>query len=198
MFLIRNRIFIKLDNDENFKFITDNAEFKFTGYDINQIRHQLNKLVQTISILYKTRKQFDSIEVVNIDEVNKTIVENEVMIGTEEAISIKTQEEMKSRINIKEVSNLNIKSRFAKIVDKEDTSDVVEIEKSSKIPVKENLGAAGNQNTDKLSFLPDSINITQLQDITVNIEKSDENLNHAIKDIETAKENSKVVATASE
>ena len=61
------------------------------------------------------------------------------MIGTEEAISIKTQEEMKSRINIKEVSNLNIKSRFAKIVDKEDTSDVVEIEKSSKIPVKENF-----------------------------------------------------------
>ena len=74
MFLIRNRIFIKLDNDENFKLITDNAEFNFTCYDINQIRHQLNKLVQTISILYKTRKQFDSIEVVNIDEVNKTIV----------------------------------------------------------------------------------------------------------------------------
>ena len=152
MFLIRNRIFIKLDNDENFKLITDNAEFNFTCYDINQIRHQLNKLVQTISILYKTRKQFDSIEVVNIDEVNKTIVENEVMIGTEEAISIKTQEEMKSRINIEEVSNLNIKARFAKIVDKEDTSDVVEIEKSSKIPVKENFEAASNQNTDKFSF----------------------------------------------
>ena len=74
------------------------------------------------------------------------------MIGTEEAISIKTQEEMKSRINIEEVSNLNIKARFAKIVDKDDTSDVVEIEKSSKIPVKENFEAASNQNTDKFSF----------------------------------------------
>ena len=144
MYLMRNRLFTKLDIDTHFKFISDSTELKFTGDDIKRIRQQLHELVQTMSILYKERLQSDSIEVVNIDEGNKTIVKNEVMIGTEEAISIKTQEEMKSRINIKEVSNLNIKSRFAKIVDKEDTSDVVEIEKSSKIPVKENFGAASN------------------------------------------------------
>ena len=48
----------------------------------------------------------------NIDEVNKTIVEYEVVIGTEEAISIETKEEMENSTNIDEVRNLNIKSRF--------------------------------------------------------------------------------------
>ena len=103
--------------------------------------------------------RFDSKKV----ELNKTIDENEVMIGTKEAISIETKDDMKIKTNIKKVSNLNIKSRSAKIVDKEHTSNVVEIEKASKITVIEILGTAGNQNTDKLSCLPDSINITQLQ-----------------------------------
>ena len=109
------------------------------------------------------------------------------MIGTEEAISIETKDDMKIRTNIKEVSNLNIKLRSVKSVDKENTSDVVEIEKASKIPVIEILGAASNQNTDTLSCLPDSINITLLQDITVNTDENDENLNDEMKVIETAK-----------
>ena len=127
--------------------------------------------------------RFDSKKV----ELNKTIDENEVMIGTKEAISIETKDDMKIRTNIKEVSNLNIKLRSVKSVDKENTSDVVEIEKASKIPVIEILGAASNQNTDTLSCLPDSINITLLQDITVNTDENDENLNDEMKVIETAK-----------
>ena len=87
MYLMRNRLFTKLDIDTHFKFISDSTELKFTGDDIKRIRQQLHELVQTMSILYKERLQSDSIEVVNIDEGNKTIVKNEVMIGTEEAIS---------------------------------------------------------------------------------------------------------------
>ena len=56
-----------------------------------------------------------------------------------------------------------------------------------KSPVIEILGTASNQNTDKLSCLPDSINITQVQDITINIDESGENLNDQIKVIETGK-----------
>ena len=37
-----------------------------------------------------------------------------------------------------------------------------------KISVKEDFRATSNQNTDKLSCLPDSIIITQLHNITVN------------------------------
>ena len=59
MYLMRNHVFTTFDIDTNFKFITDSAEFKFTGYDINRIREQLNVLVQTMSFLYKKRKQFD-------------------------------------------------------------------------------------------------------------------------------------------
>ena len=63
----------------------------------------------------------NKIEVVNIDKVNKTIVENEVIIDAEEAININNKEEIETRTSIEEVSNVNIKSRPAKIVDREDT-----------------------------------------------------------------------------
>ena len=200
MYLIRNRTFTKSNIDNNFQFISDSADFKFKGHDINRIRKKLNELDETMSILYNQYKemlQFDSIEVVNIDEVNKTMVENEVMIGTEEVISIEPKEEIEIRTNIEEVGNLNIKLRAVIIIDKEDTSDVAEFEKSSKIPVKEKIRSAKNQNSDKISCLLDSIIITLLQDITVNTNKSDENLNDEIKDIDTTKIISKVVATAS-
>ena len=45
-------------------------------------------------------------------------------------------------------------------LNKDDTSDVVEIWKVSNISVKEDFGAASNQNTDKFSCFPDSVNIT--------------------------------------
>ena len=67
--------------------------------------------------------RFDSKKV----ELNKTIDENEVMIGTKEAISIETKDDMKIKTNTKEVSNMSIKSRSTKTVDKEHTSDIVEI-----------------------------------------------------------------------
>ena len=98
----------------------------------------------------------------NIDEVNKIIVGNEDMIDTDEAISIDNKEEMEIRTNVEEASNLDIKSRATKIVDKEDISDVVEIEKVYNISIKEYFGSASNQNIDNLSCLPDSINNTHL------------------------------------
>ena len=57
------------------------------------------------------------------------------MISIEEAISVGTKEDIETKTNIKEVSNLNVKSRSAKTEDKKDTRDVVEIEKTSKIPI---------------------------------------------------------------
>ena len=142
MYLIRNRTFTKSNIDNNFQFISDSADFKFKGHDINRIRKKLNELDETMSILYNQYKemlQFDSIEVVNIDEVNKTIVENEVMIGTEEVISIEPKEEIEIRTNIEEVGNLNIKLRAVIIIDKEDTSDVAEFENLLRSPLKKKL-----------------------------------------------------------
>ena len=83
-------------------------------------------------------------------------------------------EGMKIRIHIAEIKNLNTESKAARIVDKEDTSDVVEIEKKSNFSVKEDFGSTSNRNTDKLCCLTDNIIITQLHDITVNTDESDE------------------------
>ena len=111
--------------------------------------------IQTILKETTLSKEVDNnnnkIDVMNIDEVNKTIVENEDTISIKETISIDNKKEREFTTNIEEVRNLNIKSRAVKIVDKENTSDAVEIEKHSKISVKEDFGAASNQNTDKLS-----------------------------------------------
>ena len=48
----------------------------------------------------------NKIEVVNIDEVNKTIVKKEDMISIEEVISIDNKKEMEIRTNVEEVSNI--------------------------------------------------------------------------------------------
>ena len=81
----------------------------------------------------------NKIKFVNIDEVSKTIVKNEDIIDIEKVISIDNKEEMEIRPNGEEVSNTNIKSIAMKIVDKENISDDVEIEKASKIAVKKIL-----------------------------------------------------------
>ena len=122
--------------------------------------------VKEVKMISIDSKQFDNInqkkEVVNIDEFNRTIIEKEDIIGTEDAISIDNKQDMVIRTNVEEVSNINIKSRAAKIIDKKDISDVVEIEKVYNISIKEYFGSASNQNTDNLSCLPDSINNTHL------------------------------------
>ena len=98
-----------------------------------QITLKVTAKIEEVKMISVNSKEVDNInnkiEVVSIDEVHKTLDENEDMIGTEEAISIDNKDKMKIRTNVEEVSNLNIKSRAAKFVDKEDTSDVVEIEK---------------------------------------------------------------------
>ena len=133
--------------EEYFK-ITTEGKMKITLKETNKV-----KKVKMISIdSKKVDNIHNKIKVVNIDEVNKIIVENEDIIGTDEAINIDNKDEMEIRTNVEEASNLDIKSRATKIVDKEDISDVVEIEKVSKISIKEYFGAASNQNTDKLSF----------------------------------------------
>ena len=122
--------------------------------------------VKEVKMISIDSKQFDNInqkkEVVNIDEFNRTIIEKKDIIGTEDAISIDNKQDMVIRTNVEEVSNINIKSRAAKIIDKKDISDVVEIEKVYNISIKEYFGSASNQNIDNLSCLPDSINNTHL------------------------------------
>ena len=78
----------------------------------------------------------------------------------------------KSRADIEGVCNINSKSRVEDIVNKEDTSAVVEIEKVFKITT----GTTINQTIDVFSSLPDS-NEIKLGYIKVNTDESDENLN---------------------
>ena len=66
--------------------------------------------VQEVKMISVDSKEVDNInnkiEVVNIDEVNKTIVKKEDMIGIEEVISIDSKKEMEIRTNVEEVSNI--------------------------------------------------------------------------------------------
>jgi len=78
----------------------------------------------------------------------------------------------KSRADIEGACNINSKSRVEEIVNKEDTSAVVEIEKFLKITT----GTTINQTIDVFSSLPDS-NEIKLGYIKVNTDESDENLN---------------------
>ena len=149
---------IDVANVEEYLRITTEGKMKITLKETNKVKE-----VKMISIdSKKVDNIHNKIKVVNIDEVNKIIVGNEDMIDTDEAISIDNKEEMEIRTNVEEASNLDIKSRATKIVDKEDISDVVEIEKVYNISVKGYFGSASNQNTDNLSCLPDSINNTHL------------------------------------
>ena len=74
--------------------------------------------IQTILKETTLSKEVDNnnnkIDVMNIDEVNKTIVENEDTISIKETISIDNKKEREFTTNIEEVRNLNIKSRAAK------------------------------------------------------------------------------------
>ena len=87
--------------------------------------------VKEVKMISIDSKQLDNInqkiEVMNIDEFNRTIIEKEDIIGTEDDISIDNKQDMVIRTDVEEVSNINIKSRAAKIIDKENASDVVEI-----------------------------------------------------------------------
>ena len=78
----------------------------------------------------------------------------------------------KSRADIEGACNINSKSRVEEIVNKEDTSAVVEIEKFLKITT----GTTINQTIDVFSSLPDS-NEIKLGYIKVNTDESNENLN---------------------
>ena len=120
---------IDVANVEKYLKITTEGKMKITLKETNKVKE-----VKMISIdSKKVDNIHNKIKVVNIDEVNKIIVGNEDMIDTDEAISIDNKEEMEIRTNVEEASNLDIKSRATKFVG-EDISDVVEIEKVSKIP----------------------------------------------------------------
>ena len=187
-------------NDEEVTNVDVEEHLRTTAQDKIQITLQETAKVKELEMISVDTIEVDNINgkivVENIDELTNTIVENEGSIVTEEAISIENKEEI--RTNVEGASDINIKSIAAKIVDEKDYIAVVEIEKVSKISVEENFEADSNQTTDKLSCLPDSITITQLQYITVNTDESDVNLDDKIKDIETANINFKEVATASE
>ena len=78
----------------------------------------------------------------------------------------------KFRTDIEGVCNINSKSRVEDNVNKQDTSDVVEIEKIFKITTRTTI----NQTIDVFSSLPDS-DETKLGYIKVNTDESDENIN---------------------
>ena len=80
---------------------------KITLKETNKVKE-----VKMISIdSKKVDNIHNKIKVVNIDEVNKIIVENEDMIGTDEAINIDNKEEMEIRTNIEEVSKLKYQTK---------------------------------------------------------------------------------------
>ena len=78
----------------------------------------------------------------------------------------------KSRADIEGFCNINSKSRVEDIVNKQDTSAVVEIEKVFKITT----GTTINQTIDVFNSLPDS-DETKLGYLKVNTDESDENIN---------------------
>ena len=78
----------------------------------------------------------------------------------------------KSRADIEGFCNINSKSRVEDIVNKEDTSAVVEIDKVLKITT----GTTINQTIDVFNSLPDS-DETKLGYLKVNTDESDENIN---------------------
>ena len=138
----------------------------------------------------------DKIELINVNESTTTKVKDEGMIITDEVSSIDSKDEIKT--NNEGDSNISIKSRTKNILNKEDTSAIVENEKVSKISIKGDFGTASNQTNHMLSLLPDSFVIPQLRFNKVNTDECDENLNDGKKYIEVAKINIKEVNTASE
>ena len=76
-------------------------------------------------------------------------------IVTDEVISIINKE--KIRNNVERNSNIKIKSNNKNIINKDDTSAIVDIEKVSKISIEECLSSANNQTTNILSSTRDSI-----------------------------------------
>ena len=78
----------------------------------------------------------------------------------------------KSRADIEGVCNVNSKSKVEDIINKEDISAVLEIEKIFKITTRTTI----NQTIDVIRFLLVS-NETKLKYITVNIDENDGDLN---------------------
>lgn len=97
------------------------------------------------------------------------------MTITYEVSSIDSKDEIKT--DNQGDSNISFKSRTENIINQEDTSAIVEIEKVSKISTKGDFGTASNQTTNMLSLLLDSIVIPQLRYNKVNTDECDVNLN---------------------
>ena len=81
----------------------------------------------------------DKIEPANVNEFIKTKVKDEGMIITDEVNSIESKDEIKT--DNEGDSNISIKSRTENIINQEDTSAIVELEKVSKISTKEYFGS---------------------------------------------------------
>ena len=91
----------------------------------------------------------------NVNESTNTKVKDEGMIITDEVSSIDSKDEIKT--DNEGDSNISIKSRTENIINQEDTSAIVELEKVSKISTKGDFGTASNQTTHMISLLLDSI-----------------------------------------
>ena len=71
----------------------------------------------------------------NVNESTNTKVKDEGMIITDEISSIDSKDEIKT--NNEGDSNISMKSRTENIINQEDTSAIVELEKVFKISIKE-------------------------------------------------------------
>ena len=147
--------------DDDLK-ITSNGKIK-----VNLIESTKVKELEKISVDMKEVDNVnDQIEVTNADEYTKTTLEDDDRILTEEAISNDNKKEI--RADVEGVCNINSKSRVDEFINKVNTSDVVEIEKNSKITT----GTTINRSIDVLNPLPDS-DETKLGYIKVNTDERD-------------------------
>jgi len=147
--------------DDDLK-ITSNGKIKIYLIESTKVKE-----LEKISVDMKEVDNVnDQIEVTNADEYTKTTLEDDDRILTEEAISNDNKKEI--RADVEGVCNINSKSRVDEFINKVYTSDVVEIEKNSKITT----GTTINRSIDVLNPLPDS-DETKLGYIKVNTDERD-------------------------
>ena len=81
----------------------------------------------------------DKIELAKVNESTNTKVKDEGMIAIDGVSSIDSKDEIKT--DNEADSNISIKSRTENIINQEDTSAIVELERVSKISTKEYFGS---------------------------------------------------------
>ena len=163
------------DIDSSFEFIIKSAEFNFIDDDIYQIGLGLNKLVQTMSVLYKGYKENTSDAVV-IENRNK-IYDDPILRNDE----IKVNESMKINLRkcyysyIKKIKNKNSKVKDEVITD---INDNTECDTNEEKGNKDIIVTKGIDNNDEMNIrstaFKDNISLSN-DKIAKKVNKMDEN-----------------------